>query len=238
MISPFFRKKDSADKQADQNLNKPAVQQDQPRDHSEEERDAAIIVDEEPQSITASLNKTNLDKRSLDLVFAVEQMIQAKQHGDRSINELQDRLMHANGHVERLKSEVKTLNKAISDREKNVLELENKLTERNLKVDQVMEDYRELQGAMNAEIEELKSAIDLEQQKYSGLLQKHNEALADKVKIINDFEDKLSRLEVENAHLKQKYETMRQEKTYLANMISDFTTRMSAPLGQNNNSNS
>ncbi|WP_245946474.1 hypothetical protein [Paenibacillus cellulosilyticus] len=192
--------------------------------------------EEEPSPLAASFNKTHMDKRSLDLVFAVEQVIQARQHAERSIHELQDRLTHSSGHVDRLNREVKALNQVISDREKNILELERKLTDKNLKVDQAMEDYRELQGALTGEIEELKNAIELEEQKYGTLLQKHNEALADKVKAINEFEDKLSRLEVENAHLKQKYEAMREEKTYLANMISDFTSRMSAPLGQGKSS--
>jgi len=234
VISPFFRKKDSPDKQSEASVNKTAVQQDLPADQAENLRDAvAAAQEEEAQTIMSPVNKAHMDKRSLDLIFAVEQIIQSRQHSERSIHELQDRLTHSNGHVDRLNKEVKTLNKVISDREKNILELEHKLTDKNLKVDQAMEDYRELQSAMTSEIEELKSAIDLEQQKYAGLLQKHNEALADKVKLINDFEDRIGRLEVENSHLKQKYETMRQEKTYLANMISDFTNRMSAPLGQN-----
>lgn len=97
----------------------------------------------------------------------------------------------------------------IEEREKNVLELEHKLIEKNLKVDQVMEDYRELQSALGTEIDDLKSTIDLEQQKYVSLVQKHNEAHAEKLKKMNELEDKISRIEVENAHLRQKYDPCR-----------------------------
>ncbi|MWC29411.1 hypothetical protein [Paenibacillus sp. MMS18-CY102] len=233
MISPFFKKKDSTDKQAEQSAKKTNAST-QPQEGLGEERAAEVFV-EDAQSVMGSVGKANMDKKSLDLVFAVEQIIQARQHAELSIYELQDRLTHSAGHVDRLNRDLKNLNKVIDEREKNILELEQKLTEKNLKVDQVMEDYREQQGTMTAEIEELKSVIDLEQQKYGSLLQKHNEALAEKAKKINDLEDKIGRLEVENSHMKQKYESMRQEKNYLSNMISDFTSRMSAPLGQGKN---
>ncbi|MBD3920582.1 hypothetical protein H8B09_17595 [Paenibacillus sp. PR3] len=232
MRSPFFKKKDSSPvKETDPQLNRPELEE-EPQTKSEDALVYSAAAEEEPSPLATSINKTHMDKRSLDLVFAVEQVIQARQHAERNLQELQDRLTHSSGYVDRLNREVKALNQVISDREKNILELERKLTDKNLKVDQAMEDYRELQGTLTGEIEEMKNAIELEQQKYGSLLQKHNEALADKVKVINEFEDKLNRLEVENTHLKQKYEAMREEKTYLANMISDFTSRMSAPLGQ------
>ncbi|MNB99189.1 hypothetical protein D3C75_464570 [compost metagenome] len=140
-------------------------------------------------------------------------------------------MTHSSSHVERLNRDMKNLNKVIEEREKNVRELEHKLIERNLKVDQVLEDYRELQTALTAEIEELKSTIELEQQKYVNLIQKHNEAHAEKLKKMNDLEEKIGRVEIENAHLKQKYDTIRQEKAYLSGMISDFTNRMTVPFG-------
>lgn len=242
MKSSFFKKKDKMEKHLNQG-EKPSVDQpaastsvEEPQEKFKEEISAA--VEEGNPSIMNQTSKAHMDKKSLDLVFAVEQIIQSRQHAELNINELQDRLLHSNGHVERLTRDVKNLNKVIDEREKNILDLEQKLIEKNLKVDQVMEDYRELQTAMATEADELKSVIDLEQQKYGSLLQKHNEAHADKVKKINDLEEKLGRAEVENTHLKQKYETLRQEKTYLANMISDFTNRMASPLGQNHNDRS
>ncbi|MDQ0192439.1 chromosome segregation ATPase [Paenibacillus wynnii] len=178
-----------------------------------------------------STGKAQLDKKSLDLIFAVEQIIQSRQHAETNIHELQDRLTHSTGHVERLNRDMKNLNKVIEEREKNILELEHKLIEKNLKVDQVIEDYRELQTTMAGEIDELKSSIELEQQKYVSVVHKHNEAHSDKLKKINDLEEKLGRAEVENSHLKQKYDTIRQEKAYLSSMISDFTNRMTLPFG-------
>ncbi|MNI73099.1 hypothetical protein D3C73_1290780 [compost metagenome] len=110
------------------------------------------------------------------------------------------------------------------------MELEQKLVEKNLKVDQVLEDHRELQATLSAKMDELKGTIDLEQQKYAKLVQKHHEAHAEKHKRIIELEEKIGRLETENGHLTQKYETARQEKAYLSGMISDFTSRMTLPM--------
>ncbi|MNN88969.1 hypothetical protein D3C81_2067200 [compost metagenome] len=79
-------------------------------------------------------------------------------------------------------------------------------------------------------MDELKGTIDLEQQKYAKLVQKHHEAHAEKHKRIIELEEKIGRLETENGHLTQKYETARQEKAYLSGMISDFTSRMTLPM--------
>ncbi|WP_168121327.1 hypothetical protein [Paenibacillus sp. HB172176] len=225
MISPFFRKKEQKDSRdgLTSELGHEAA-------NIQQEAGAAIVGDELEQELVSPA-KTNMDKKSLDLIFAVEQMIQAKQHMDLKLNELQDRLSHANSHGERLTRDVRHLNKVIDEREKSILELEQKIADKNMKVDQVAEDYRELQNKLAAEIEDLKSVIDLEQQKYENLLGKHNDALADKNKRIHELEEKIGRMDVEIAHMKQKYESTHQEKVYLANMINDFTTRMAAPIG-------
>lgn len=230
MLPTFFKKKDAAGKHSEQSPKPEENLQAQSNEALNEE--SADKAAEESLSIMNTANRANMDKKSLDLVFAVEQMIQARQHVERDRNELQDRLTHSNGHVERLNRDIKSLNKVIEERERNIMELEHKLIEKNLKVDQVMEDYREQQLLHANEKEELKNAIDLEQQKYANLLQKHNEAQADKQKKLNELEEKIGRAEAENSHLKAKYEAVRQEKTYLANMISDFTSRMSGPHEQ------
>lgn len=103
-----------------------------------------------------SAGKTQLDKKSLDLIFAVEQMIQARAHAEASNYELQDRLNHSGSHIERIGKDLKNLNKVIEEREKDILELEQRLAEKNLKMDQVLEDHRELRDTMSAKADELK----------------------------------------------------------------------------------
>lgn len=225
MATPFFKKKDTVGKQ----LRPDMVQKVQEAEGPPEE--AEVYEPGDNLSGVISTGKVQLDKKSLDLIFAVEQMIQARAHGETTIHELQDRLTHSSGHVERLNKDLKNLNKVIEDREKNIRELEHKLVERNLKVDQVMEDYREMHTTLASDMDELKSTIELEQQKYANLVQKHNDAISEKLKKMNELEEKIGRLETENAHLKQKYDTVRQEKAYLSSMISDFTTRMTVPFG-------
>lgn len=225
MATPFFKKKDMADKL----LRPGVVQKIQLAEDPPEEKET--YETNESLSSLISTGKAQLDKKSLDLIFAVEQMIQARTHADTTNHELQDRLTHTSGHVERLNKDLKNLNKVIEERERSILELEHKLVERNLKVDQVMEDHRELHTTLSSEMDELKSTIELERQKYTNLVQKHNDTISEKLRKMNELEEKIGRLETENAHMKQKYETVRQEKAYLSSMINDFTTRMTAPFG-------
>ncbi|AIQ55367.1 hypothetical protein [Paenibacillus sp. FSL R7-0331] len=223
MAGPFFRKKEAAERVPNPGIA-PAPQEEasaaEPGSSGRSDRQSGLIA----------AGKTQPDKKALDLIFAVEQMIQARAHAEASNDELLDRLNHSGSHIERLGKELRNLNKVIEDREKDILELEQRMSEKNLKIDQVLEDHRELQDTMSAKVDELKSTLDLEQQKYAKLMQKHHEAHVDKHKRIIELEEKISRLETENGHLQQKYETARQEKAYLSGMISDFTSRMTAPF--------
>lgn len=225
MFSPFQKKKEQQQSREDLGVR---------RDVEELPEEVSVSAAKAEQSDESSgsvlINKGHLDKRSLDLVFAVEQMIKAKQHVEMSHNDLQDRLGHANGQIDRLNRDLKNLGKVIEEREKSILELEKRLSDKNLKVDQMMEDYRELHSALSGEIEELKSVIELERQNYAGLLQKHNETTADKNKKINELEEKNTRLEAELSQMKQKFDALRQEKTHLLNIVNDFTNRLTSPF--------
>ncbi|MCC3372545.1 hypothetical protein [Cohnella sp. REN36] len=227
MISPFLKKKKANEQ--------PPAYDSAVRAISEEELEAVETQmsghgSEEGEESAGAIfaKKTPMDKKSLDLVFAVEQIIQAKQSVEASNYEMQDRLNYANGHIERLNKDLKNLNKVIEDREKSIMELEQKLTEKNLRVDQMMDDYRELQSTLSEQIEELKGANEVERQKYAALLQKNNETQAEKNKRIGELEEKIGKLEVEHTHIKQKFEALRQEKAYLVNVVNDFTARMTS----------
>ncbi|MEK4438862.1 hypothetical protein [Paenibacillus sp. FSL K6-2862] len=195
--------------------------------------DSTTSEAKEESSDSVLNNKAHMDKSSLDLLFAVEQMIKEKQHVEMSHNDVQDRLNHANGQNDRLNRDLKNLGKVIEEREKSILELERKLADKNLKVDQMLEDYRELQSNMSGQNEELKGVIELERQNYAGLLQKHNEMITDKNKRISELEEKNVRSESELTQMKQKFDTLRQEKTHLLNVVNDFTNRLTSPFASN-----
>ncbi|GLX69814.1 hypothetical protein MU1_41600 [Paenibacillus glycanilyticus] len=225
MFSPFQKKKEQQQTREDL-----GVRRDVEESQEEVSVSSASAEYNEEQTSSVLVNKGHLDKRSLDLVFAVEQMIKAKQTVEMSHNDLQDRLGHANGQIDRLNRDLKNLGKVIEEREKSILDLEKRLSDKNLKVDQMMDDYRELHSALSGEIEELKGVIELERQNYAGLLQKHNETTADKNKKINDLEEKNTRLEAELSQMKQKFDALRQEKTHLLNIVNDFTNRLTSPF--------
>jgi hypothetical protein len=233
MFSPFQKKKEQQQSREDLGIRRDLEEpQEEVSVHSAE----AEIHDEPSGSGSILMNKGHMDKQSLDLVFAVEQMIKAKQHVEMSHNDLQDRLGHANGQIDRLNRDLKNLGKVIEEREKSILDLEKRLSDKNLKVDQMMDDYRELHSVLSGEIEELKNVVELERQNYAGLLQKHNETTADKNKKINELEEKNTRLEAELSQMKQKFDALRQEKTHLLNIVNDFTNRLTSPFAPNTSS--
>ncbi|MUG72804.1 hypothetical protein GNP93_19250 [Paenibacillus validus] len=231
MFSPFQKKKKGLEEQ--QSRGDLGIRRDLEEPQEEVSVNSAKSEASEEPSGFIMINKAHTDKRSLDLIFAVEQMIKAKQHVEMSHNDLQDRLSHSNGQIDRLNRDLKNLGKVIEEREKSIQELEQRLTDKNLKVDQMMEDYRELHSTLSGEIEELKSVIELERQNYAGLLQKHNETTADKNKRISELEEKNGRLEAELSQMKQKFDALRQEKTHLLNIVNDFTNRLTSPFAPN-----
>lgn len=230
MFSPFQKKKSRLEQLSREDLH---VRRDLEEPQKEVSLDSTTSEAKEESSDSVLNNKAHMDKSSLDLLFAVEQMIKEKQHVEMSHNDVQDRLNHANGQNDRLNRDLKNLGKVIEEREKSILELERKLADKNLKVDQMLEDYRELQSNMSGQNEELKGVIELERQNYAGLLQKHNEMITDKNKRISELEEKNVRSESELTQMKQKFDTLRQEKTHLLNVVNDFTNRLTSPFASN-----
>ncbi|WP_058300654.1 hypothetical protein [Gorillibacterium timonense] len=231
MRSPFQKKKIGLEQQ--QSREDLDIKGDLEKPQEEGSVNSTQSETSEEPSGSILINKGHLDKRSLDLVCAVEQIIKAKQHVEMSNNDLQDRLSHANGQIDRLNRDSKNLSKVIEEREKSIFELEQKLTDKNLKVDQMMEDYREIHTTLSGEIEELKSVIELERQNYAGLLQKSNETTAHQNKRINELEEKNARLEAELSQMKQKFDVLRQEKAHLLTIVHDFTNRLTSPFASN-----
>lgn len=230
MFSPFQKKKSRLEQQLREDLG---MKRDLDEPQEEASLNSTTSEAKEESSGSVLINKAHMDKSSLDLLFAVEQMIKEKQHVEMSHNDVQDRLNHANGQNDRLNRDLKNLGKVIEEREKSILELERKLADKNLKVDQMLEDYRELQSNMAGQNEELKGVIELERQNYAGLLQKHNEMITDKNKRISELEEKNVRSESELTQMKQKFDTLRQEKTHLLNVVNDFTNRLTSPFASN-----
>lgn len=230
MFSPFQKKKSRLEQQSREDLH---IKEDLVEPQEELSQNLTTSEAKEEPSGSVLINKAHMDKSSLDLLFAVEQMIKDKQHVEMSHNDVQDRLNHANGQNDRLNRDLKNLGKVIEEREKSILELERKLADKNLKVDQMLEDYRELQSNMSGQNEELKGVIELERQNYAGLLQKHNEMITDKNKRISELEEKNVRSESELTQMKQKFDTLRQEKTHLLNVVNDFTNRLTSPFASN-----
>ncbi|WP_438444997.1 hypothetical protein [Gorillibacterium sp. sgz5001074] len=231
MLAPFFKRKeqDGTDRAVPASG---AAAPEKPVHASQAAQAVEEQVEEQPARPAApsAAPSGRMDKLSLDLLGAAEQIIQAKLLAEQKISELQDRLHQAGGHIDRLNRDIRNLDQMVGERDQSIADLEQRLAGKNLKVDQVLEDYRELQRAMSAEIEGLKGMLDMEGTKYRTLLQKHNDTVAEHAAKRNELEERIAKLEIENGHLNSKVESQRQEKAYLDRMINDFTSRMTAPF--------
>lgn len=170
------------------------------------------------------------DKTILDLVIAVEQVISEKRLLEKKAHEYQDRFRFTQRQMELVNNDLAKTKDLLAKKEEQTKTLEDKLTSQNMRIDQLLEDYRGLQAELVENLDELRNKLDVEQSKYQRLQEQLEDENRDALKTIRENRDTIVRLESENAHLKQQYERIRQENNYLLNLVNDFTNQMSASL--------
>lgn len=170
------------------------------------------------------------DKTVLDLVIAVEQVISEKRLLEKKAHEYQDRFRFTQRQMELVNNDLAKTKDLLAKKEEQTKTLEDKLTSQNMRIDQLLEDYRGLQAELVDNLDELRNKLDIEQNKYQRLQEQLEHENQDAQKTIRENRDTIVRLESENAHLKQQYERIRQENNYLLNLVNDFTNQMSASL--------
>ena len=181
--------------------------------------------------------QSNQDKEILDLVTAVEQIIRNKNNTDMNLQELKDRFSSAQEQIEFLKKEIDEYKQYSLDKEKEIESLQGKVDEKNMKIDQLLEDYSKMQTAMSGNIAELKNLIEFEREKNKKLQQQIEKDSIDYVVRLKKQEEAIMLLETENRSLREQYETIRQENTYLVNIVSDFTNRITVSCRKPNSDN-
>lgn len=176
--------------------------------------------------------KFKKDKVALDLVVAVDQVIRDRELSEHKLNELQSRFDHSKTQGHLLSNEINHLTRLLAEREKQIETFEAKLGDKNIEIDQLMEDLRELQSRMSAEIRELKAVVEIERGKYSKLQEQYKIEMSKATMSIKQSEEKLASMESKANTLTRLYEDVRKENTYLLNMVNEFTNRMTVTFGQ------
>src|SRR5690606_31152832 len=125
-------------------------------------------------------------------------------------------------------AENRRLQLALENRDRIIEELEEKMMDKNLQFDQVMEDFKETKSQLTDEIEELKSIVNIEQNKFDAQLEKTGQEMLRWFNKVKEQEEKILVLESQNKNYMEKNEQLTKENKYLLAMVNDFTNRMSA----------
>ncbi len=176
--------------------------------------------------------KIEKDNIVLDLVSAVEQLIRARHISENSVNELQKRHHHAQEQIESLQKEIAQVRKALNNKEMEVKEWESKITDKNIAIDQLMEDYSILQANVTNEIREFKSAYEIEKGKNQQVQQQNLKESLENMTLLKKNEETIVLLRTENENLKKSYDNIRKENTYMVSIVNDFTNRMALSFSQ------
>ncbi|MCM3714707.1 hypothetical protein M3202_11520 [Alkalihalobacillus oceani] len=192
------------------------------RDRKEEEDSGALF------HVSSSIK--NSSKEIMNLIVAVEQVAHQYQLTEHKLNQEQDRTRHLSDQLEEQRKEINRLQRTINQKNDNIAVLETKITDKNLKFDQLAEDYNELKSHLTNEIDELKNIITVEQKKFAALNEQYENEMVDWLNKVKQREDRIVALESENTNLIERNDQIKKENRYLLKMVKDFTSRMSAPF--------
>ena len=167
------------------------------------------------------------DKTALDIVVAVENLLNDRQLSQLKSKDTEDQLSNATETINRLKNELNKKEHMILEKEKEFRTLEDKLTSKQMSYDQLLEDYKDYQGSTNTSIENLKYQLEKERNKYSQLNDEFSKHQYDSIQKFKELEETLRDTGAENTQISSQYQKVLEEKTELLKTVTDFTERMS-----------
>lgn len=196
-----------------------------------ESEDIQMTADvEEPEKNTTSTNllsKEDQDKVTLDLIVSLENMLKDRQLILYKNKDLEEQLDNANEMISKFKHDQVKREQLIQEKNKEISLLENKLTNKQMNYDQLLEDYKEFQGTSKVEYTTLSNQLEKQINKYNKLNEEATHTQYQNLLKINQYEDRIRELEVENQKLQEQFEQVLEEKNQLMKSINDFTERMS-----------
>ncbi|WP_096186460.1 coiled-coil domain-containing protein [Evansella halocellulosilytica] len=172
-------------------------------------------------------SKENQDKISLDLIVALENMLNDRQLILHNKKGLEDKLESANESIHRLKHDLTKKDQLIQDKSEEIHQLETNLTNKQMSYDQLLEDYKDYQYSSKNDYEKLSNQLEKEINKYNRLNEESKNNQYESMLKIKDLEEKVRELEVENEKHEEQFQQLQDEKNELIGTINDFTERMS-----------
>jgi chromosome segregation ATPase len=182
---------------------------------------------DEPLNNKMQYLKDNQDKVTLDIISAVENLLNDRQLVIYKKQGLEEQLNNANETITKLKFELTKKEQTILDNEKEISNLEEKLTSKQMSYDQLLEDYKEYQKTSNNSIDNLKYQLEKETGKYNKLSEEFSNYQYQNMQKIAELEERIRDLEVENQKITEQNNKVLEEKNKLLQTFNDFSERMS-----------
>ena len=188
-------------------------------------------TEDSEQAITDSnkqfFTRDNQDKVILDVMVSIENMLNERQLLLYKNKGLEDQLNATNETITRFKHDQIKKDQQLQDKNKEIRDLENNLTNKQMSYDQLLEDYKEYQLASNMEYEKISNQLEIEISKYNKHYEESSKNQYQSMLKVNELDDKIRNLEIENQKYSEQYQKIVNEKAELMNTINDFTERMS-----------
>lgn len=187
---------------------------------------------EESEQLNADINKhfftkDNQDKIVLDVMVSIENMLKERQLLSFKNRGLEEQLIATNETITRFKHDQIKKDQLLQEKHKEIRDLENNLTNKQMSYDQLLEDYKEYQLTSNMEYEKISNQLEIEISKYNKHSEESSKNQYQSMLKVNELEDTIRSLEIENQKYSEQYQKIANEKADLMNTINDFTERMS-----------
>jgi chromosome segregation ATPase len=192
-----------------------------------------LSVNEESSSAesdTLWISKENLDALETELVNSTENFIKNRklelrkiQNLQSQIQTMQDRLSHQETLAAQMEIKTKEYTSMIE-------KLENKLTEKQMAFDQLLEDLSYHQSRSQDETDKLKMNLAEEKGKFDQLFHEHTHIRETLSGAEIKLQEKIQSLEMENKDLKSRFQELQREKKHLIDTFNEFTARLTTPL--------
>lgn len=218
---------------------------------NEKQQEGAILIEEKTvtnentspplaENNPTILARDNQDKTALDAIVSLENLLKDRQLLTYKNKGLEGQLQAANESITRFKQEQIKAEQLLQEKNREIRDLENNLTNKQMSYDQLLEDYKEFQLTSKLEYEKISSQLETQITKYNMLYDESSNTQYQNMLEINSLEDKIRSLEIENEKYIEQYQKIVNEKADLMKTINDFTERMSFSfkLPTSNSSNS
>ena len=211
--------------------------QNQPEKNSTEQEDIAVTAEEEAaysaepelparEGNKLLFSKDNQDKIGLDVIVSIENMLKERHRWPIRIEAWRISSLPRTRRSTGI-SMSRSRDQLVQEKNKEIRELENVLTNKQMAYDQSLEDYKEYQLTSNLAYEKLSNQLETETAKYNKLYEESNNTQYQSMLKINSLEEKVRELEIANQKYAEQYQNILDDKAKLMQTINDFTEKMS-----------